>query len=527
MPTQTSSFRSVRSAMTAAAATLSLGILLGSSITYYDEALPSSMNPLFARTMVDQRSQELVFDRLYYRSAVTNRLLSRLVERDSEVGEDALKVVVREGVRWHDGKRLGPEDVCFTVDAMLNPNTPSTVAQGYREVLAGCEVEKKDNAATIRFVRPFYNKKERLQFRLLPKHAFRSTAIRPDDSFSSTPIGSGPMKAERSSRAVTMERVDNLHYQTRIDRMAMSQGGDPQVQVRNVLLGAVQGVVAVTPPLRQDIGASEDASLKSYDLRSWWFIAINPKTVSDRRIRQALNHFLDREQLRELTIGVKPGAVNPPCQFISGPFVPSSPYYNHAIEEVVHADYTKAKGLMKAVGAKWVDGRWRLRGRPIPLRIGINASLAPEAPDLLAQVGNQLREAGFETSVYSESADTWVRDAVTGQLTGKYDMLIGKWSFGLVEEVDDLFHSRTGAEGSSNIFNYKNPQADALIAQFGAARTDTEAQDAYHALHALLAEDLPYLFLWKLDTKSAWRNEVRDNIIAPYFYFSEFDDWRM
>jgi hypothetical protein len=59
------------------------------------------------------------------------------------------------------------------------------------------------------------------------------------------------------------------------------------------------------------------------------------------------------------------------------------------------------------------------------------------------------------------------------------------------------------------------------------ASTDTQAQDAYHELHRFLSEDLPYLFLWKLDTKSAWRNEVRNNTITPYFYFTEFGGWTL
>lgn len=515
------------SARFVAAAILSLGLLLGSSIAYYDESLPSSMNPLFARTMVDQRSQELVFDRLFYKSAVTNQLVSRLVEATEDVGEDALKVVLRDGVKWHDGKRFGPDDVCFTVRAMLDPGTPSIVAQGYRTVLAGCEVDKKAGAAIIKFSRPFYNKKERLQLRILPEHAFSGTAILPDVDFSSTPIGTGPLKATLRGNVLALERVDNVHYQTAIDRVSMSPGGDPQVQVRNVIFGAVQGLVAVTPPLRQDVGASEEASLKSYDLRSWWFVAVNTHRIGDRRIRQALHHFLDRAQLRELTIGVKPGAVNPPCQYISGPFVPSSPYYNHDVDEAPNADYATAKALMQQVGATWSKGQWRRGGRPITLKIGINAALAPEAPDLLSQVGNQLREAGFEVEVSRVSADEWVQKAITGRLVDQYDLLIGKWSFGLVEEVGDLFHSRSGRAGASNIFDYANPEVDRLLGQFDAAKTDTEAQDAYHALHRTLAQDLPYLFLWKLDTKSAWRNEVRDNIIAPYFYFSEFDHWRM
>ena len=106
--------------------------------------------------------------------------------------------------------------------------------------------------------------------------------------------------------------------------------------------------------------------------------------------------------------------------------------------------------------------------------------------------------------------------------------MIGKWSFGVVEDVNSLFHTRVPAEGkgAQNIFNYSNPEVDNILARFDSARTDTEAQDAYHDLHAFLADDTPYIFLWKLDTKSAWRNEVRNNTIAPYYYFTDFAGWR-
>jgi peptide/nickel transport system substrate-binding protein len=79
--------------------------------------------------------------------------------------------------------------------------------------------------------------------------------------------------------------------------------------------------------------------------------------------------------------------------------------------------------------------------------------------------------------------------------------------------------------GINNYGKYSNPKVDALLEAYEKAYTDTEAQDAYHELHALLAQDLPYLFLWKLDTKSSWRTEVKGNVVAPYFYFTEFDRW--
>ena len=88
-----------------------------------------------------------------------------------------------------------------------------------------------------------------------------------------------------------------------------------------------------------------------------------------------------------------------------------------------------------------------------------------------------------------------------------------------------IFHTRTGTKGRFNIFNYSNPKADQLLLAHEEATSDTSAKNAYHDLHALLAEDLPYVFLWRLNTKSAWRNEVHNNIISPYYYFTEFDAW--
>ena len=40
-----------------------LALSTGSTLNFYEESLPSSMNPMFAQSMVDNRVHELVFDR--------------------------------------------------------------------------------------------------------------------------------------------------------------------------------------------------------------------------------------------------------------------------------------------------------------------------------------------------------------------------------------------------------------------------------------------------------------------------------
>jgi len=519
---------SLKDAIKAAAATALFVVGTGGTLSYLEETLPTTMNPLFATSMVDYRSQELVFDRLWYHDAITNELQSRIVDEYELVDAGrAVKISLKEGIKWHSGKALTSKDICFTVKALLDKRTPSPIAAEYRQFLSGCSTQG-NQTAVISFTRVFHNPRERLGFAVLPESVFRGkTAISPDLEFSARPTGTGPFKGGRGKRGVIFDAFTNAHHTPAVAQLQLQEGGDPLINVKTLINNGVQGIIAVPPPLRPDLSASDDVALKSYDLRSWWFVAVNNNKgpLADKRVRQALNLMLNRTELRELSIGVKPGEKNSPCELISGPFVQSSPYYNRAVETVERSQVRRAEGLLKEAGLTKVGGRWHYKNKPVSLRIGMLAPLDNEAPDLLSQVGNQIGAGGFERQQFKISLDDWNRKVVTGQALD-YDLVVGKWSFGIVEDVNHLFHTRKNNQGKANIFNYSNSEVDSILVEFDKARTDTAAQDAYHKLHELLADDLPYLFLWKLDTKSAWRTEVRGNIISPYYYFAEIDSWK-
>ena len=171
------------------------------SINYYEEALPTTLNPLYAKTMVDFRTQELIFDRLFYRSTgglVTSHIVASLA---SSTDHKAVTLKLVSGVEWHDGKALSPADVCFTVDALRDPAVGSTRVQ-YRALLDGCVAS--GDSATIRFTRPVHDVGSELDFPVLPKHAF-SGAITPEDRFATHPIGTGAMRVAKASRSITSD----------------------------------------------------------------------------------------------------------------------------------------------------------------------------------------------------------------------------------------------------------------------------------------------------------------------------------
>jgi peptide/nickel transport system substrate-binding protein len=270
--------------------------------------------------MVDYRAQELIFDRLWYHDAITNDLESRLVDKWelAEAGK-AMRLTLKPNVKWHDLQPLTSKDVCFTVAAMLDPKTPSIVAQQYRSVLAGCETDGPD-VAILKFTQVFHNPRERLGFAVLPASAFSSTAIAPDMAFSARPIGTGPMKGSKGTRGVTFDAFPNGQHTPQIAQLQLQEGGDPLVQVRTLINNGVQGIIAVPPPLRPDLRASDEVAMKSYDLRSWWFVAVNTAKapLHDQRVRQALDLLLDRNELRKYSIGWSPDQKNSPVSSSAG-----------------------------------------------------------------------------------------------------------------------------------------------------------------------------------------------------------------
>ena len=60
----------------------------------------------------------------------------------------------------------------------------------------------------------------------------------------------------------------------------------------------------------------------------------NSGPLAKKEVRQALNYSLDRSELREKSIGFDKNDKESPCEFISGPFVQSSAYYNHEVPPV-------------------------------------------------------------------------------------------------------------------------------------------------------------------------------------------------
>ena len=496
------------------------------TVVFFDDALPTTMNPLFPRTEVDVRAHELVFDRLFFYSSVNDDYRSRLVSHWEVTDEGKVRLEIVNRARWHDREPVTAEDVCFSVSALIDPDTPSTLPA--RAHLRGCEVDE-EGGVMLEMSSIHEDPRPLLSFPILPAHAFEGPAISPDDPFGQAPIGSGPMSATIGRRGVKFTAHQSPHVQPQIQSMRLEEGGDPMVQVRVAQNGGVHGLIRVSPPLISELAADSNMALKSYQVGSWWYIAVNTATVPDSRVRKALDRALDRRVLRNETVGQSGDGAEEQCQLISGPFVPNSPFSNSGVPVVAKSRPDEVHQLMEETGAVLHPTKkiWYQKGEPIVLRLLMVATLDLDARGLLIKVGQQLEEAGFQTELVKVSSRDFHDRLLSGE-PFQGDLLVGRWSGTQALDLEALFHTPKEGKGRLNIYNYSNPEVDALLAAQSAATTEFDAQNAYWELHALLNEDRPYLFLWAFDSSwSAWDKSIENVVITPYYYFSDLEYWRL
>ena len=290
---------------------------------------------------------------------------------------------------------------------------------------------------------------------------------------------------------------------------------DKNQQVSSLGYGYIQAMINVPGQYLPEVERGRTADLIPYQNKAWWYIGMNEKNthLKELGLRNALARALDfDEALALIGEGYR----------ISGPFVPSSKFYNHSTTvDVLKKDLAEASALMEAAGYRESDGVWTRRNKPVKMRLFYRAGLGDQGQTVALNLQSQLRRFGIDASdpVAMDKA-VWNEKVFADR---DYDLVVDSWSFDKNEIIYDLFHSK----GTQNFVHYHNKEVDSLLEK-GFAETDPAAKVAYmHETHRLLAQDLPYLFLWSLRSYTAVRRDVEGVFIQPFYYFSQFSDWRL
>jgi peptide/nickel transport system substrate-binding protein len=480
------------------------------TLRYAEDQGPGIVHPAYATTMGEARLNELVFEALFTddRDLATKGQLAETWE----LAPDGLSLTLRlrDGVKWHDGRPVTADDVVFTIQALGNAESLSPEA-GRVGWIAAAEAPDP-RTVVLQFAEPETRPEDKLFFKILPQHRFSGTTLDRGDGFRRDPVGSGPYEVVRfnDDASVTLRKATHPEP-ARIDEIVMREVSDKGYQAKMLLYQSLEALVRVLPRDLAVLQANPDVTLYPYQTNSWWYVGFNLKNApfDDPAVRHALAQMVDVEALLA-PIGTG--------EVVSGPYVPSSPYYNHDVAPWAHSASAAATELEAAGWAHDASG-WTKDGEKLAFTLTAHRG-QESAQEVVINLQSQLRAAGVPVEVEFLDEAAWRARVWRGQ---EFEAVLSQWTFDRNEDVREQLHS----QGTRNFTGYASEAVDALLDE-AQATTDPQARKrTLRSLHKAVHDDAPMLFLWTLDSYSAVRLDVKGVSIHPFYFFTWVRDWRM
>jgi ABC-type transport system substrate-binding protein len=205
----------------------------------------------------------------------------------------------------------------------------------------------------------------------------------------------------------------------------------------------------------------------------------------DPRVRQALSMAIDVDRIIDFVLYQQ-------GERTTGPFLKQTEYYNHAIAPVSWDPEGALKLLAEAGWRHNADGRLEKGGQKLQFTLITNSgndirkSILAIAQDAWKQIGIEVRTDLVEWSVF-------IKERINKL---DFDAVVLGWSMGIDPDLYQIWHSSQTGPHQLNFAGYRNPEADDLIIRIRQEYDFDRKVTLCHRLHAIIAEDQPYTFLY-------------------------------
>jgi peptide/nickel transport system substrate-binding protein len=383
---------------------------------------------------------------------------------------------------------------------------------------------KKLDAHTVRFTlkRPILNALPKFTFKIIPEFGPKNAAyLGREDPFVQHPIGTGPYQYRETTASGEIVLEANPHYfkgAPRIARFVAKPFADQNIMNQALLYGSIDMSVLVNPRNVPEIQGDKRLRLQPYNALSYSFFGYNTRNplLADKRVRKAFTIAINRGEMLEAFFN-KQGTV------ISGPFAPGSWAYNLDVKPLPYGPAEAEKLLAQAGFKKGGDGVLVKDGKKLELSLKVPIAQESEAVKrVVLAFKNYLAKVGAQINVEFLEWQAW-KEAVF--LNHDFDIMFASWVFDDSADISSLFHSAEIGAWRNNFGGYSNPEVDSLLVESKLTLDHEKRRTIYRKLHAMLAEENPYTFLWTLTNYAAYHKKVRAVQIHPYKFFSYADTW--
>ncbi|MDD4180158.1 MAG: ABC transporter substrate-binding protein [Victivallaceae bacterium] len=448
-----------------------------------------------------------------------------LMAESWSISEDKLSYLIklRRGILWHDftdpvtgkewkNREVTAHDFKFFIDVVQNPDTNCAPLRIFMQDIEKIEVINDYEFKIIWKRRYFLSESISLGLSPLPRHLYHAyegpfdgLKFNDDHRRNRLIVGCGPyrfLRWDKDSRVI-FTRWDKyfgnkLGIRPAIENICYEIIKMPNTQFQALTSGRIDwmGLSPEQWETRADVPAFDQdkgfLTKMRYLNRNYFYIGYNLTNplFSDRNVRLALTHLVDRERiLKDIYYGLG--------QIVTGPFYNESPYNDQAIAPWPF-DIAKAVKILNDAGWRDTDNDGILDkdGQKFQFTImsvanhPIQTRMLPIIKEDMAKAGIDMKIQSFEWSVYVQRLEQ-----------KNFEVCTLGWRGGYESDPYQIWHS-SQAEllGSSNHIGFKNAEADRLIEEIRVEFDFEKRVKLANKLHRLLHEEQPYTFLFAPDS---------------------------
>lgn len=382
-----------------------------------------------------------------------------------EVSEDGLTYVVqiRQGVRFHNGRTMTADDVVYSYERIVDPETASPQASRFAQVSTA--VATGEYEVTFTLAQPFAPFVSNLgNLYVVPQEAVEEFG-----DLQQNAVGTGPFMLDEVVPDTYVSLVANPDYyregQPVLAGLRYNIVPEASTRAAGMRTGAYHLIPDVDPATAETLRGVQGVELLGIQDLAYTLLGLNVsrEPFNDPRVRQAINYAVDRAEIVEAVYfgNAVPG----------GPLSPGLAEWALDTGEFAcyATDLDMARQLLAEAG--YPDGF-----ETEILTFGTIQVVSDTAQVLQAQ----LAEVGIQANVNIAEFGTFVQDWTNSN----FDMFVSL--NGGSSDPDGYLHRTFITDGSTNVFQYSDPEVDEWLE---AGRTTTD-KDARYEIYANLQRKL-------------------------------------
>ncbi|MBD5778633.1 ABC transporter substrate-binding protein [Pelagicoccus sp. NFK12] len=505
--------------------------LVGGKVRIYAAQYPKSFNYYLDTTAYNATIYGMMFDTLMGIHPV-DASFEPLIAESITVSDDKLSFLVKidDRARWSDGKPITAQDVAFTYETIMKPEN---LTGPHKVGLQEFEAPEVVDDLTIRFtakVAHWRNVLTIATLQILPKHFYEGKDF--NKSNFEFPVVSGLYRfgTVKEGVSATIERradwwlkdakrfqgvgnFQTLEFRFYPEReMAYEAFKKGEFDIHAVYTSHIW--VNNTEGEAFDKNWIVKQAITNHEPPSWQGFAMNTRRdlFSDRRVRLALAHLLNRERMNNELMFKQYTLSN---SFSSDLWDEEHPNPNPLYE------YNKEKARALLAEAGWKanpqTGKLEKDGKQFLIRF---LTRSASSDKFLVVYKEDLADLGIDLEIVRKDWAAWMKDMDEFN----YDMTWAAWGASLFKDPESMWYSKEADRpAGQNITGFKSEKVDALIEKQRSIYDIAERNDILREIDQLVYQEVPYILLWHIDyTRMLYWNKFG----TPYTVLSKFENER-